>query len=274
MLLVLAYGLWRRGTETRFLPRLRRLPHRLNGAAGVILVVALGVFAGSGGRIFYNTNILNPYRTSLGDEQWAADYEKHFLAFQSLPQPKIAKVSLDIQIFPQETRVETSGSYLIQNRTDKPLMAMHVRFVRDLIIDRLAIPGAHLQVQYPGFNYRIYAFDTPLRPGETRTMTFATTYEEKGFRNSQNILDIVGNGTFVHDVDLAPIIGMDQRQSLQDRAKRRKYGLPPDLRMPQLGQPGADQFNYIRHDSDWVTADMYRHYRRRPDPDRAGLYDV
>ena len=255
-LLVLAYGLWRRGTETRLTPRLRRLPHRLRGAAGIILAVALLVFAGSGGFIFYNTNILNPYQTKLGDEKWTADYEKHFLAFESLPQPKIAKVNLNIQIFPRETRVETSGWYVIQNRTDKPIATLHLRFPRDLIVDQLDVPGAHLQTQYPGFNYRIYAFDTPLRPGETRTMTFATTYRQQGFRNSGNVLDIVGNGTFVNDTDLTPTIGMDKRMLLQDRTKRRKYGLTPELRMPKLGQPGADQFNYIRHDSDWVNSDL------------------
>ena len=256
VLLVLAYALWRRGTETRFLPRLRRLPNRLSGAAGVILVVALVVFAGSGGWIFYNTNVLNPYRTKLGDDKWAADYEKQFLHYQTLPQPKIAKVSLNIQIFPKETRVETSGAYVIQNRTDKPITTMHVRFVRDLIIDRLDVPGAHLQAQYPDFNYRIYAFDTPLQPGETRTMTFATTYRQQGFRNSNNVLDIVGNGTFINDAILSPFIGMDQRALLQDRTKRRKYGLTPELRMPKLGAVGADQVNYFRHDSDWITADL------------------
>ncbi len=256
VLLVLAYGVWRRGTETRFMPRLRRLPHRLKGAAGAILTVALVVFAGTGGWIYYNTHVLNPYRTSLGDEKWAADYEKRFLNYQTLPQPKVAKVSLNIQIFPKETRVETSGAYVIQNRTDKPITTLHVRFIRDLIVDRLGIPGAHLQAQYPDFNYRIYAFDTPLQPGETRTMTFATTYRQQGFRNGDNILDVVGNGTFVNDVILSPTIGMDQRLSLQDRSKRRKYGLPAELRMPRLGQPGADQVNYIRHDSDWITADL------------------
>ncbi len=255
-LLVLTYGLWRRGTEARLAPRLARLPHRLRGAAGVILAAALVVFAGSGAFIFYNTNILNPYRTKLGDEKWTADYEKHFLAFESLPQPKIAKVNLNIQIFPKETRVETSGGYVIQNRTDKPIATLHLRFPRDLIVDQLDVPGAHLQTQYPGFNYRIYAFDTPLRPGETRTMTFATTYRQQGFRNSGNVLDIVGNGTFVNDTDLTPTIGMDKRMLLQDRTKRRKYGLTPELRMPKLGQPGADQVNYIRHDSDWVTSDL------------------
>ncbi len=64
------------------------------------------------------------------------------------------------------------------------------------------------------------------------------------------------NGTFVNDGDLTPKIGMDRADLLQDRAKRRKYGLPEELRMPKLGQPGADRFNYLRHDSDWVTADV------------------
>ena len=255
-LMVLAYGLWRRGTEARLMPRLRRLPRKLSGAPGVILVIALVVFAGSGGWIYYNTNVLNPYRTALGDDKWAADYEKRFLRYQSVPQPKIAKVSLNIQIFPKQTRVETSGAFVIQNRTDKPITTLHVRFVRDLIIDRLDIPGGRLQSQYPDFNYRIYALDQPLQPGESRTMTFATTYRQQGFRNSNNVLDIVGNGTFVNDMILTPTIGMDQRQLLQDRTKRRKYGLTPELRMPKLGTPGADQVNYIRHDSDWITADL------------------
>jgi hypothetical protein len=45
LLLVIAYGLWRRGTETRLKPRLRRLPRRLVGAPGVIAALALVVFA-------------------------------------------------------------------------------------------------------------------------------------------------------------------------------------------------------------------------------------
>ena len=43
---------------------------------------------------------------------------------------------------------------------------------------------------------------------------------------------------------------------LQDRAKRRKYGLPPELRLPKLEDEGARANHYLRHDSDWVTADI------------------
>jgi len=256
VLLVLAYGLWRRGTETRFMPRLRRLPHRLRGVAGAILAVGLAVFIGSGAYIFINTHVWNQYRTKLGDEQFAADYEKAFLRYETLPQPKVAKVKLDVQVYPHRTRVEMRGSYLIQNRTAAPISELHIRFDRDAIVDSLTIDGARLKADYPKFNYRIYRFDTPMKPGETRTVSFETTRAQKGFKNSDNFVDIMDNGTFLNDAELTPQIGMDRGNLLQDRTKRRKYGLVPELRMPKLGDPAATQFNVGRHDSGWVTADI------------------
>src|SRR6185312_5029616 len=66
----------------------------------------------------------------------------------------------------------------------------------------------------------------------------------------------VDNGTFINDQRLVPAIGLDRRLLLQDRAIRCKYGLPAGLPMAKLGAPGADQVNYLRHDADWVTADI------------------
>jgi ABC-2 type transport system permease protein len=256
ILLVLAYGLWRRGTESRFSPRLSRLPGRLRGPTGAVLAIGALVFVGSGAFIFYNTNILNIYRTTLGDERMLADYEKTFLRYENLPQPKIAAVHLDFQIHPHAPRALAAGSYLLVNRTSAPISVLHVRLQRDVEVDKLVVEGARLTSNFGVYNYRIYTFDKPMQPGETRTLAFETELGERGFRNSHNILQIMDNGTFVNDEDLTPKIGMDRADLLQDRAKRRKYGLPEDLRVPKLGQPGADQFNYVRHDSDWVTADV------------------
>jgi ABC-2 type transport system permease protein len=256
ILLVLAYGLWRRGTGTLLASRLRVLPRRLRGGAGVVLAIAAATFVGTGAFIFYNTNILNHYRTQLDEERWAADYEKKFLPYETLPQPRVASVKLNVQVYPGEPRVETQGSYAIQNRTGAPLSVIHIRFPRDLVVDSLTIEGAHLQTTFAGYDYRIYAFDRPMQPGETRALSFATTLAQHGFRNSGDIRSIVDNGTFLNDQRLVPRIGMDRSRLLQDRAKRRKYGLPPELHMPKLGTPGADQVNYLRHDADWVTADI------------------
>ena len=260
VLLVIAYGLWRRGTETRMAPRLRRLPSRLKGGAGVVLGAALAVFVASGVYIFINTNVWNHYRTRHDEERWLADFEKALIQtrhFDRQPQPSIVDVRLDVDIQPGVPKLTTRGVYALENKTGAPLREIHVRFPRDLIMRSLSIEGARPKTTaFDGFNYRIFSFDTPMQPGERRKMAFETVLTQRGFKNRGDLERVVPNGAFVTDRDIAPSLGVDRNEMLQDRQKRAKYGLPRELRMPKLGEPGADRFNYLGHDSDWVTADI------------------
>ena len=256
LLLVLGYALWRRGAETRLAPRLARLPHRLKGTLGVIAVAALMVFAGSGAWAYVNTNVWNEYRNNEAQDVWLADYEKTLLPFEKVEQPTITAVKLDVDLHPTEPRAVTVGSYVLENRTGKPIADLHVRGSdpdQEIVV---SIPGARLKKDYPRFKYRIYTFDTPMQPGERRTIGFRTVVAQRGFRNSDNTTRIVDNGTFLSNNEISPFIGMDRAAMLQDRAKRRKYGLPAELRPPKLGEPGASRYNYLRHDSGFVAADI------------------
>lgn len=256
VLLVLAYGLWRRGTESRLLPRLRRLPLRLKGGAGLLLAWALVAFAGLGGFIYVNTNVWNDYRTRIDNEKWQADLEKTLLPFENTPQPKIVAMTLDVDLKPHAPSLETKGSYVIENKTASPLKEIHVRFDRDLQVKGLSIEGARPKKTFEKFNYRIFAFDTPMAPGERRKMSFITLRSQRGFPNSDQESRIVDNGTFVNNMEIAPILGMSRDGLLQDRAKRRKYGLPPERRMAKLGDVATRQFNILRKDADFVTSDI------------------
>uniref|UniRef100_B0T243 Peptidase M1 membrane alanine aminopeptidase domain-containing protein n=1 Tax=Caulobacter sp. (strain K31) TaxID=366602 RepID=B0T243_CAUSK len=256
VLLVLCHVLWRRGTESRLRPRLAALPRRLMGGPGVIAGVALVAFIGVGAFIYINTNVWNAYRTTLSNERWAADYEKALLPFETTPQPKIVAVKLDVDIRPGAPRIDTKGVYEIENRTDKPLREIHVRFDRDLKVLALSIEGARPKRTFERFNYRIFAFDTPMQPGERRSMSFSTARVAMGFRNSGADTLMVDNGTFINDGQLAPSLGMDRNGLLTDRSKRRKYGLKPELRPAKLGDVASRQFNGLRRDSDWVTSDI------------------
>ena len=42
--------------------------------------------------------------------------EKTLLPFEKLPHPRITAVTLDVQLYPRETRAVTSGRYTIDNR--------------------------------------------------------------------------------------------------------------------------------------------------------------
>ncbi|TAJ74805.1 MAG: aminopeptidase [Phenylobacterium sp.] len=255
ILLVLSYGLWRRGTETRMLPRLKRLPRRLLGPAGVIGGAALVAWIGLGAFIYDNTNVQNEYRTSVGDEKWLADYEKAFLRYEKLPQPSVTDVDLDLDLHPTTPKLVTEGVYHLTNDSGVPIRELHVRLDRDTKALQMAVNGASRVKTFDRFNYRIFTFDRPLQPGEHTALSFQTVMQQRGFKNSGNTTRLVDNGTFVNNFEFGPIVGMDRSQLLQDRAKRRKYGLTPQLRPPKLEDRSAQARNYLAN-ADWVNADI------------------
>lgn len=270
LLLVLTYGLWRRGNSAPLLRRIRRLPARLLGRAGWI-----GAFSGVamltlGGFIFYNTHVLNDYRSYAQSERWAADYEKTLMPYEAQSQPRIIDVALKVDLYPDQQRAVTTGRYVIENKTGAPLDRLIMGWSRgneqhsfigtmvwpDVKMQALTVEGARLERDLPRFHARFYRFDRPLQPGERRTITFRTLREQRGFRNSGNEDRIIENGTFVENYRLAPWLGVQRWPLLKDRAVRRKFGLAPDLVVSPLDDDKGRAFNYFSHDSDYVMSDI------------------
>jgi aminopeptidase N len=256
MLVVVSHLMWRRGAETRLRARFRRMLFRLRGPAGAVLGLAAIAWIAIGAYVYYNTNVLNEYRTQLQVEQRTADLEKALLQYETLEQPKITDIKLNVALYPRATRAVTDGSYAIENRTGKPMPEIHVRWNHPLAMQALDIPGAKLLKEYKEFDYRIYAFEPALRPGEKRIVTFKTVLGERGFPNARPLTRIVANGTFVNNQLLTPFFGMSRDALLQDRAKRRKHGLPPELRLAKLEDQSANAHHYLRSDTDFVNAEL------------------
>jgi ABC-type transport system involved in multi-copper enzyme maturation permease subunit len=270
LLLVLAYGLWRRGNSAPLAMRLRRLPVRLRGTPVWIGAGAAAAMAAFGGFIFYNTHVLNDYRSIADSQRWAAEYEKTLLPLEAMLQPKIVAVTLKVDLYPDRPMTVTTGRYVIENKTGRPLDRMMVGWSKgheertligpmawpDLEMQALDVEGADVERDLPQFHARLFRFDRPLAPGERRAMSFQTLRQQHGFRNSSNEDRIVGNGTFVENYRLAPWLGVLRWPMLQDRAVRRRYGLTPDMPVFKLDDPRGRQFNYFTHDSDYVTSDI------------------
>ncbi|HEX8401846.1 MAG TPA: M1 family aminopeptidase [Allosphingosinicella sp.] len=254
IMLVFAHLLWRRGTEARLKPRLARLPRRLVGAPGLIALGGLLVASGAGAFIYRNTNALNEYRTSDQLDRYRADYEKKYLRYERLPQPSVVDVRLAADLYPEETRAEFTGAYTLRNDTAAPIAQVHVRQADlDYDIKSVAIEGGRLASFDEDFGYRIFTLDRPMLPGEARAFRFRTQRWQRGFRNSGYDLRLVRNGTFLNNSEFAPVIGMDRSFLLSDRSKRRKFGLPAELRTPKLEDLSATGKNYI---GDWTTAQI------------------
>jgi ABC-2 type transport system permease protein len=259
LLLVAAFALWRRGTESRFAPRLARVPARLRGPLAWWTGATVLTIAGVGAYILYNTNVLNEYRTQNGDDRWLAAYERTLLPYENAPQPSVVQVSLNVQIEPGKPWLEARGVFVMENKTGAPLRQVHVRFDRPVDVRALSVQGARPTRTYERFNYRIFTFDTPVAPGERRNLSFDTVLTERGFRNSRretrDLTRVVANGTFVNSFEIAPMIGMSRDRLLTDRAIRRKYALPPELHLLPLGDRAARNRSVFGVGA-WTSADI------------------
>ena len=255
-LAVVAHLLWRRGTETRLLPRLRQLPARLKGPAGGLLVAGLLVSAVTGVWLYNQMNVRNVYRTRDDREARQAQYEKKYLKYEHVLQPSTTDITLDVALYPAERRMEATGSYRFVNDTGAPLRDLHVRLSDpNTKIVSITVPGATLAMNDTDLIYRIYRFATPLAPGAVGSLSFVTHRQTVGLRANGDDRQLVGNGTFLNNGQFTPQIGMDRDGLLSDRAKRRKYGLPPQLRKARLEDVSAQRRNYIG-DADWVNSDI------------------
>jgi aminopeptidase N len=256
MLLVIAHALWRRGVTVALRPRLAQLRQRLHGPALGVLVAAALVWIGSGAWIFYNTNVLNRYVPQPEHDRLAAEMEKALLPLENVVQPRVSDVTLNVDLFPREARAVTHGRYTLVNRSAQPIAELHLQWAENLRLDGIDFAGAAVKTDYPRFHYRIYSLATPMQPGEQRVLGFTTTLEERGFPNGAPLTSIVANGSFVNNVQITPSIGFARYGLLDERTKRRKYGLVAELRPPKLEDESARRYNEFTHDSDWVTSDI------------------
>ena len=255
LLLVLSHALWRRGTTTALRPRLRRLPRRLAGPAGLIGAGALAVFAATGVWVYTNTHVWNDYRSNLSDERYLADYEEALLRFENAPQPAVTAIRVAVDLHPRGPGLSARGEMTLVNATDRPLTAIHVQLAdRDTRLTGVAIPGATVQQAFPRYQYTIYRLARPLAPGERTTLAFSAERRQHGFRNTGNDARVVANGTFVNNMEFVPSLGMTRLGLLQDRVTRRKYGLPPELRPAKLEDMAATRFNQLH--ADWIRTDI------------------
>ncbi len=256
LLAVLAHAFWRRGNGGTLRQRWPQARARLKGGAGALALGSAVTFAGLGGFIFWNTNILNPYITAPDLEKQTAAAEKVLLPLEQVPQPRITAVRLEVDLYPREARAVTRGAYTVENRNRVPVTELHISTPPNLKLERLEFPGATLKTEYADWGYRIYTLAQAMPPGERRELAFTTVLHQKGFVNSSPLTRIVDNGSFLNNGEITPALGVSRYAFLKDRAKRRKHGLPPDLRPPTLEDESGRRGHDLRHDSDWVTADI------------------
>lgn len=253
LLLMLTYMLWSRGTlqplKFRF-RNLRAFLQPMTGAAAAMLLIGA---VGTGGFIYYNTNVLNEYITLDDLEELQVAYEKEYRQYADLPMPRTTDVKVDVDIYPYRRRIEVRSTQVLENKTGEPISTVHMVFPPQAELVDVSLEGATRSEFNERFNYHIFSLDRPMAPGEQRDLAYETLIQQRGFSHERNSVTLVRNGTFVNNSEFAPYIGFWPGGMMADRNTRREYGLEPLPRAPKLEDASQYGNNYIRQDSDFVT---------------------
>ena len=254
-LLVVCHLLWVRGTEGGLRQRMAIARQRFGKPVAAALALFVIAFAGTGCYIYYNTNVLNEYETTKEREKLQAEAEKKYKKFEHMAKPRITAVQADVDIHPERRALDIRGTYTLVNKSGQPLRELHVSVNPRMTKWKIDVPGTRLKSDDAKLGYRIYTFDQPMQPGATLPMRFETAFVPKGFVNGESNTNVVENGTFINSAAYFPHLGYNDGAELQDRNKRRKYGLGEQQRMAPPTDMRARMDNGLNNESDWISLD-------------------
>ncbi len=254
ILMVISYLFWVRGYPIGFRNRLRIAGKRFTKKLKILTILLIAGFFGSGGYIYYNTHVLNHYRSRYENQELSAQYEKKYKKYSDKPQPRITAVSVNLDIFPEKRAFRVRGKYTLKNKTEHAMDSLYITLLQeDEIIHTLA-PDRPFETTLtdPEHLFTIFHLKSPLEPGDEMALHFDLEYRPRGFPNDHINTDVVANGTFINNKAYFPNIGYQDTVELSRDVTRKRHGLKPKDRMPDVNDLKARMNNYICNDADWI----------------------
>ncbi|MGI4719174.1 MAG: ABC transporter permease/M1 family aminopeptidase [Janthinobacterium lividum] len=253
MLLVAARVLWARGVDTGWRERLRLARRNLSRPVLAGFGLGLLVFAGMGALLAWELHA-GDYQTSAQAERQRAEYELRYHRFAKLPQPRIADVSLQVQIHPERRALDVKGVYQLENRSGAPLQDIVLYQQRGATLSARFAQPARLLAADPEHGFYHYRLAQPLAPGARTAFDFTVSYAPGGLFGIGRDTPVVGNGTFFTN-EVLPRIGYQPTVELRDERDRKRFGLGPKDALPARDDPAARASNFLGPDADWISFD-------------------
>lgn len=252
LLAVLASLFWVRGTETGARRRMRlaslRLTRPMAGAAALSMALILGL----GGFVFYNTSVLNEYRTPDDQDAVRAEYERRYKAFENAPQPWVTRARLNVELHPARGAAETRGAYTLVNRGEEAIDSVHVSLVPNVVAEKLEFDRPSRRVLAdPARGFWIFRLARPLAPGDSLRMDFTVSVERRGFTHGRPQTEVVENGTFITQ-RMMPSIGYQRIYEIPDAWTRREHGLGRRPFRPSIHDEQAVRVARSASDAGWI----------------------
>lgn len=225
ILILMSLMFIKRNNELSLLNKFKQMLKYLGRSNRIISVLFLTFFAVSGGYIYYNTYIINSYKTEDSIEQSQFNYEKKYKHYSQVPVPVITEVDLEVQLYPAERKYTAAGVYTIKNKDNKPIEKFLITVDPEVYSSSISIKNSKLIIHDELPKCIIVELDSALLPGSEMEMSFSITVIKTGFEASNSENSILNNGSYIELEKFVPLIGYNKDYEIQNPQKRKKYGL-------------------------------------------------
>lgn len=252
ILVALSMPMWPRLKEKNYKARLKYAKKQFQRSYGVLMVVGAIMFIGFGSVIYYNTRILNTYKSNKEQEKETVAFEKKYKKYEKDLQPRVVESNLEVDIFPNELGAKAKGFYYLKNKHKSALSNIYINLPNSIEIKELKLSAANTQFINDKENaFYAYKLASPLLPGDSIKLSFQLEAYSKGFSENAPSTEVVYNGSFFSS-GMLPSIGYPEQGELSDNTTRKKYGLKPKPRMASINDTSAYANTYISKDADWI----------------------
>jgi ABC-2 type transport system permease protein len=182
--------------------------------------------------LFYHDH-LGPDKqlTDAAYEAALARNEREYARYFNLPQPRLAKANLDLDLYPDDLRFEVRGTLWFVNKVNRPLDT--ILLAASLKEEgRYTVRNPHVIIaDDKALKFRILHLITPLQKGDTLTLDVEVRNKRNGPLKAND--RVKANGTYLLGFHILPGLGV-RNAFLADAGKRAKHGLGDRQAAPLL----------------------------------------
>ena len=247
---VIAICFSQRGKEPSFNYRFKQFKNNFNRTFRALTLIPLLFFLGFWGYSFYNTSVLNEFKTKANKIKASIRYEKEYREkWLYAPRPDFLDVNVVFNLYPNERRAKGSGKFILTNKFESNINEVLIS-VPNLYSRKIEIEGGYEVIKNDRkLEVQIIKLNQPLKPGEKRTLTYTYEIRNEGFKNSEDDTSIVKNGTYINKTAIFPSFGYKINKEEQNIKERHRYGLGEQKRSLDINNPISSKYTDIATDA-------------------------
>lgn len=245
---------WVRGKDVAWGKRNYNAGLRYRAGSKGAFFSMIGLWAAVAGFAFYNTQVLNTYRTPKEARKLSAAYEERYKQYRDMPAPYVTDIDYAIDVFPEQRDLKVKGRLTLANKSSQPIDTIFLNLLPYIALE-MDVERGEVLWEDEEQNVRFYSLSPPLAPGDSIQFRYTAALDTRGFENEVRFTQVVPNGSFFNTTDITPQFGYQADREISEKRYRKKYGLSEQEIVPPLERNCSEHCrrHYLDANSDWIT---------------------